>query len=84
MTLFGIYIGLTAPLRAARHSHLAWGPYYAPWAAISTVLGLACTVLFFWLAYQHIPEVHALLDQLPSLWEKRHISFVEVTGQSLL
>jgi len=34
------------------------------------------TVLFFWLAYQHIPQVHALLDQLPALWQKRQISFV--------
>jgi hypothetical protein len=33
-------------------------------------------VLFFWLAYQHIPQVHALLDQLPALWQKRQISFV--------
>jgi hypothetical protein len=36
----------------------------------------AVPVLFFWLAYQHIPQVRALLDQLPALWQKRQIPFV--------
>jgi len=37
---------------------------------------LLYVLLFFWLAYQHIPQVHALLDQLPAFWQKRQISFV--------
>jgi phage shock protein PspC (stress-responsive transcriptional regulator) len=77
LILFAIYLVLTAPLRAARHgAHHAWGPYYGPWAALSGLFWLGFTVLFFWLAYQHIPQVHALLDQLPALWQKRQISVV--------
>ncbi len=84
LVLFVIYLGITAPMRAARHAHMAWGPYYAPWAAIAGVFWLGCTTLFFWLAYQHIPEVHALLDQLPSLWQNRQTSFVELADRVLL
>lgn len=78
LILCAIYFMLTAPLRALRHgAHLAWGPYYHLWAAAASVLWLGFTVLFFWLAYQHVPQVHALLDQLPSFWhEHRRISFV--------
>jgi phage shock protein PspC (stress-responsive transcriptional regulator) len=77
LILFAIYCVLTAPLRAAQHgAHHGWGPYYGPWAALSGLFWLGFTVLFFWLAYQHIPQVHALLDQLPALWQKRQISFV--------
>jgi len=75
LILFAIYIAFTSPLRAARYAHLAWGPL-SPWAAISGVFWVGFTALFFWLAYQHIPQVHALLDQLPSLWERRQISVV--------
>jgi phage shock protein PspC (stress-responsive transcriptional regulator) len=84
LILFAIYIALTAPLRAARHAHMAWGPYYSPWASIAGLFWVGFTILFFWLAYQHIPEVHALLDQLPSLWQNRQTSFVEVTRDLLL
>lgn len=76
LILCAIYLMLTAPLRAARHgAHLAWGPYYHMWAGLSSVLWLGFTVLFLWLAYQHVPQVHALLDQLPSFWHKRQTSF---------
>lgn len=76
LILFAIYLAATAPLRAARHAYHPWGPYYSPWAALSGVLWIGFTVLFLWLAYQHIPEVHALLDQLPSFWHKQQISDV--------
>ena len=77
LILFAIYLVLTGPLHAAQHgAHHGWGPYYGPWAALSGLFWLGFTVLFFWLAYQHIPQVHALLDQLPALWQKRKISFV--------
>ena len=76
LILCAIYFMLTAPLRATRHgAHLAWGPYYHMWAALSSVFWLGFTVLFLWLAYQHVPQVHALLDQLPSFWHKRQTSF---------
>ncbi|HEV2441524.1 MAG TPA: PspC domain-containing protein [Steroidobacteraceae bacterium] len=72
-----IYLVLTSPLRAARHgAHLAWGPYYHTWAALSSLFWLGFTALFFWLAYHHLPQVHALLDQLPSFWHARRMSFV--------
>ena len=77
LILCAAYFVLTAPLRAARFgAHQAWGPYYAPWAAVSSVFWLGFAALFFWLAYQHIPQVHALLDQLPAFWQKRHTSLV--------
>ena len=66
LILFAFYIALTSPLRAARY---AWGPQYAPWAALSGVFWLGFSALFLWLAYQHIPQVHALLDQLPAFWQ---------------
>ena len=75
LILCGIYFMLTAPLRAARHgAYLAWGPYYHMWAGLAGVFWLGFTVLFLWLAYRHVPQVHALLDQLPSLWQKRRAS----------
>ena len=37
-------------------------------------------MLFFWLAYQHIPEVHALIDRLPSFWHPEQISLAEVAS----
>lgn len=83
LILFAIYIALSAPMRAARHAHMAWGPQYSPWASIAGLFWVGFTILFFWLAYQHIPEVHALLDQLPSLWQNRQTSFVDV-GRDLL
>ena len=76
LILCAIYLMLTGPLRAARHgAHLAWGPYYHTWAALASVFWLASTVLFLWLAYQHVPQVHALLDQLPSFWHRQRTSF---------
>ena len=77
LILFVMYLVITAPLRAARHgAHYAWGPYYGPWAALSSVFWIGFTELFFWLAYHHIPQVHALLDQLPEFWQKRQLSFL--------
>jgi len=49
------------------------GPYYGPWAALSGLFWPAspcCSLL----AYQHIPQCTAVLDQLPALWQKRQIS----------
>jgi phage shock protein PspC (stress-responsive transcriptional regulator) len=76
LILFVIYLVLTGPLRAVRHAHIAWGPYYSPWASLSTIVWIGCTLLFLWLAYQHFPQVHELLDQLPSLWQRRDVSFI--------
>lgn len=72
-----IYLVLSSPLRAARHgAHLAWGPHYQTWATLSSLVWVGYTALFFWLAYHHIPQVHALLDQFPSFWHGRRMSFV--------
>jgi phage shock protein PspC (stress-responsive transcriptional regulator) len=75
LILFAIYISIVGPLGAARHGvRHAWGPHYAPWAALSGVFWLGFTLLFFWLAYEHIPQVHTLIEQLPSFWQKKQIS----------
>lgn len=77
LILCAIYFALISPLRTARHgAYLAWGPYDQMWSALSSVFWLGFTPLFLWLAYQHLPQVHALLDQLPSFWQKRRMSFV--------
>jgi hypothetical protein len=72
LIVFAIYLAVTGPLRAAHHMHMAYAQYYSPWSSLSTVLWILSTLLFFWLAYEHIPQVHDLLDQVPSLWENRH------------
>jgi phage shock protein PspC (stress-responsive transcriptional regulator) len=75
LVLFAIYVAVVGPLSAARHgARSAWGPYYAPWAAISGLLWVGFTMLFFWLSYQHIPQVHALIDELPWLFHTRQMS----------
>ncbi len=71
LILIALYAVATAPLRAARHAgYQAWGPHYGPWGALAGVFWLGFTALFFWLAYQHIPQVHALIDQLPATWQR--------------
>jgi phage shock protein PspC (stress-responsive transcriptional regulator) len=77
LILFAVYLVLAMPLRAARYgAHHVWGAYYGPWAALSGLFWIGSTVVFFWLAYRHIPEVHALFDQIPAFWQKRQISFL--------
>jgi phage shock protein PspC (stress-responsive transcriptional regulator) len=78
LILIALYAIATAPLRAARHAgYHAWGGHrYGPWGALAGMFWLAFTVLFFWLAYHHIPQVHALIDQLPSTWQRTTNSLI--------
>jgi phage shock protein PspC (stress-responsive transcriptional regulator) len=72
LILVALYAVITSPLRAIRHAgHHAWdAPQYAPWAALHSLFWLGFTALFFWLAYQHIPQAHALIDNLPGMWHR--------------
>jgi hypothetical protein len=77
LILVAIYFALSAPLRAVRHaSHSGWGsPHFAAWGALHGIFWLAFAALFFWLTYQHVPQVHALIDNLLNLWRGSSGSF---------
>jgi len=68
--LVALHILVTAPLRAARFGGPRhWGtPAYGAWAALYGVLWIAFTAIFFWFAYLHIPQIHALIERLPEIW----------------
>ena len=74
-----LYGMLTAPLRALRHIGFErqYWPHYAPFRALHGALWLGFTVLFAWLAYRHIPEVHTLVDSLPAAWHRTDTFNVE-------
>ena len=76
LILVWIYFMVTAPLRATRLMGHHWGgAHVGPWTALHGIFWLSFTVLFFWLAYHHIPEVHALIDSLPKIWPRSQGSF---------
>jgi phage shock protein PspC (stress-responsive transcriptional regulator) len=70
IVLVVLYGMLTGPLRAIRHIGYEhrFAHQYAPFGALHGVLWLAFAALFAWLAYQHIPQAHALIDSLPDAW----------------
>ena len=70
LILIVLYGMLTGPLRAMRHIGYEhrFAHHYSPFGALHGVLWLAFTALFAWLAYQHIPQAHALIDSLPDAW----------------
>jgi hypothetical protein len=66
-----LYGMLTGPLRAIRHMGYAHHPFahhHSPFGALHGLLWLAFTALFAWLAYQYIPQAHALVESLPDAW----------------
>ena len=69
--LFVLYAMLTGPLRAIRHmgyAHHRFPHHHSPFGALHGLLWLAFTAFFAWLAYQYIPQAHALIDSLPGAW----------------
>jgi phage shock protein PspC (stress-responsive transcriptional regulator) len=79
LILFVLYAVVTGPLRAMRH--IGYGrPYayhYPPFGALHSILWIGFTALFGWLAYQHIPQAHALIDSLPEAWHRTDTSSIE-------
>jgi len=72
LILVVLYGMITAPLKALRfigYEH-QYAPYHHSFGALHGVVWLAATALFAWLAYHHIPEVHALIDNLPNAWHR--------------
>jgi phage shock protein PspC (stress-responsive transcriptional regulator) len=65
-----LYAMLTGPMRAIRHIGYEhrFAHQYSPFGALHGLLWLGFTLLFAWLAYQHIPQAHALIDSLPDAW----------------
>ena len=72
LILLALYGVISGPLRAMRHIgyERQYAPHYGPFGALHGFLWLAFTALFAWLAYQHIPEAHALIDSLPGAWHR--------------
>jgi len=68
--LVGTYSVITSALHAVRHAAYAAayhaGYPFAPWGGL---LWLASVAAFGWLAYQYLPEVRQLVDNLPAVWE---------------
>jgi len=71
LILVVLYGTITAPLKALRfigYEH-QYAPHHASFGALHGIVWLGATVLFAWLAYKHIPEAHALIDNLPNAWQ---------------
>jgi phage shock protein PspC (stress-responsive transcriptional regulator) len=66
LVLFGIYMAISAPLRAVRNGgHQAAG-YHPGWRALHGLIWIGGVALMFWAAYHYLPGVQALVDNL--LW----------------
>ena len=70
LILVMLYGMITAPLKALRFIgyERQYYPHHASFGALHGIVWLAATALFAWLAYTHIPEAHALIDNLPDAW----------------
>lgn len=71
LALFFTYYVVAWPLHMARRaSYYAVGGSIYGWDGGGYgLISAALTVLLVWLAYQHVPEVRNIVDQLPALWE---------------
>jgi phage shock protein PspC (stress-responsive transcriptional regulator) len=70
LILVVLYGMVTAPLKALRfigYEH-QYAPHHASFGALHGIIWLGATVLLAWLAYEHIPEAHTLIDNLPNSW----------------
>jgi phage shock protein PspC (stress-responsive transcriptional regulator) len=64
----------TQPLRATRRAYRYYGAGASPWLALwGTLLWMGFMLVCFWLAYQHWPELRALLEQLGSALHEQHV-----------
>jgi hypothetical protein len=80
-----LYAMFTGPLHAIRHIGYEhrFAHQYSPFRALHGLLWLCFTLLFAWLAYQHIPQAHALIDSLPDAWHHTGGLNVEALMQRL-
>lgn len=64
-----VYHIVAWPLHAARQaSYRAMGYGYGRHAAAEGLITLGFAVLFFWLAYHYVPEVHEFVKNFPDMW----------------
>jgi phage shock protein PspC (stress-responsive transcriptional regulator) len=65
------YYVVAWPLHMARRASLyaLSGSIYGWDAGGYGLISAGLAALFFWLAYQHVPEVRAFVQQLPEIWE---------------
>jgi phage shock protein PspC (stress-responsive transcriptional regulator) len=72
LILVVLYGMVTAPLKALRfigYESQYW-PHHTSFGALHGIIWLGATALFAWLAYEHIPVAHALIDNLPNSWHR--------------
>jgi phage shock protein PspC (stress-responsive transcriptional regulator) len=69
LILFLAYHVVAWPLHAARRaSYHAMGYGYGRHVATEGLITLGFGVLFFWLAYHYVPEVHDFVTNFPHVW----------------
>ncbi len=75
LVLFMLYHVCAGPLRAVRHAvYYAHGPSANVWFAMwGSLLWLGFVGVFFWLAYQHWPDLQQLLQQFADSLRNRHV-----------
>ncbi len=69
LAIMMVYSVIAWPLHALRRAsyHTLGGVHYGPVGAWDSLMGLGFTVLFFYLAYHYIPEVHEFVQNLPAM-----------------
>lgn len=68
LILFLLYQVIAWPLHAARHAtHYALG-YGFRHSGAETIIALGFGIVFFWVAYHYIPEVHEFVRHFATVW----------------
>ena len=69
LALVMVYSMIAWPLHALRRAsyYTLGGPHYGPIGAWDSLMGLGFTILFCWLAYQYIPDVHEFVRNIPAI-----------------
>jgi hypothetical protein len=81
MALFFTYYVVAWPLHMARRaSYYAVGGSIYGWDAGGYgLISAALTLLLIGLAYQHVPEVRKVVQQLPEIWEQVRQAFARAS-----
>lgn len=64
LALVGIYFAISAPLRVVRNGGHQAGGYHPAWRAMHAVVWIGAVLLLFWGAYNFLPGIRELVDNL--------------------
>ena len=64
IALVGLYFIISAPLRMIRHGGQQAAGYHPGWGLLHGLMWIGFTVVAFWVAYNFMPGVRELVDQL--------------------